>query len=136
MYKFDDKFLEEVGLADMPAEQKQSFLDYAQDQLEVRIGEKMSEGLSEDQIAEFEKFIDGDQQTVEGLLAGLGDYQNDEIYQRLLQNGGDEASVINDFVTAKWLNQNCPQYPQIIEDSLNGLKEEISSNKEAILAGE
>ena len=136
MYKFDDRFLEEVGLANMPAEQKQSFLDYAQDQLEVRIGEKMSEGLSEDQIAEFEKIIDGDQQTVEGLLAGLGDYQNDEIYQRLLQNGGDEASVINDFVTAKWLNQNCPQYPQIIEDSLNGLKEEISSNKEAILAGE
>ena len=136
MYKFDDKFLEEVGLANMPAEQKQSFLDYAQDQLEVRIGEKMSEGLSEEQIAEFEKIIDGDQQTVDGLLAGFGDYQNDEIYKRLVQNGGDEASILNDYVTAKWLNQNCPQYPQIIQDSLDGLKEEISSNKEAILAGE
>ena len=136
MYKFDDRFLEEVGLANMPAEQKQSFLDYAQDQLEVRIGEKMSEGLTEGQIAEFEKIIDGDKQTVDGLLAGYGDYQNDEIYQRLLQNGSNEAEAINDFVTAKWLNQNCPQYTQIIQDSLEGLKAEISNNKEAILAGE
>ena len=136
MYKFDDQFLEEVGLANMPAEQKQSFLDYAQEQLEIRIGEKMSAGMTDAQIEEFEKIIDGDQQTVDGLLANLGDYKNDEIYQRLLQNGASEATVVNDFVTAKWLNQNCPQYQQIIADSLAGLKTEISANKDAILAGE
>ncbi|MBR5669766.1 hypothetical protein IKX12_01670 [Candidatus Saccharibacteria bacterium] len=136
MYKFDDQFLEEVGLANMPAEQKQSFLDYAQEQLEIRIGEKMSAGMTDAQIEEFEKIIDGDQQTVDGLLANLGDYKNDEIYQRLLQNGASEATIVNDFVTAKWLNQNCPQYQQIIADSLAGLKTEISANKDAILAGE
>ena len=136
MYKFDDRFLEEVGLANMPAEQKQSFLDYAQEQLEIRIGEKMSAGMTDAQIEEFEKIIDGDQQTVDGLLANLGDYKNDEIYQRLLQNGASEATVVNDFVTAKWLDQNCPQYQQIIADSLAGLKTEISANKDAILAGE
>ena len=136
MYKFDDRFLEEVGLANMPAEQKQSFLDYAQEQLEIRIGEKMSAGMTDAQIEEFEKIIDGDQQTVDGLLANLGDYKNDEIYQRLLQNGANEATIVNDFVTAKWLNQNCPQYQQIIADSLAGLKTEISANKDAILAGE
>ena len=136
MYKFDDQFLEEVGLANMPAEQKQSFLDYAQEQLEIRIGEKMSAGMTDAQIEEFEKIIDGDQQTIDGLLANLGDYKNDEIYQRLLQNGASEATVVNDFVTAKWLNQNCPQYQQIIADSLAGLKTEISANKDAILAGE
>ena len=136
MYKFDDRFLEGVGLANMPAEQKQSFLDYAQEQLEIRIGEKMSAGMTDAQIEEFEKIIDGDQQTVDGLLANLGDYKNDEIYQRLLQNGASEATIVNDFVTAKWLNQNCPQYQQIIADSLAGLKTEISANKDAILAGE
>ena len=136
MYKFDDQFLEEVGLANMPAEQKQSFLDYAQEQLEIRIGEKMSAGMTDAQIEEFEKIIDGDQQTVDGLLANLGDYKNDEIYQRLLQNGASEATIVNDFVTAKWLDQNCPQYQQIIADSLAGLKTEISANKDAILAGE
>jgi hypothetical protein len=136
MYKFDDRFLEEVGLANLPAEQKQSFLDYAQDQLEVRIGEKMSEGMTEDQIVEFEKIIDNDKQTVDGLLAGYGDYKSDEIYQRLLQNGADENEIVNDYVTAKWLNANCPQYTQIIEDTLADLKNEISANKDAILAGE
>ena len=55
MYKFDDSVLESVGLGSMPAEQKDAFLQYAQDQLEVRIGEKMSEGLTEAQLDEFEK---------------------------------------------------------------------------------
>ena len=58
MYKFDDNFLESVGLGSMPAEQKEAFLQYAQDQLETRVGEKMSEGLSDAQLDEFEKIID------------------------------------------------------------------------------
>ena len=43
MFQFDESFLEQVGLSNMPQEQKETFLQYAQDQLEVRIGEKMSE---------------------------------------------------------------------------------------------
>lgn len=135
MYKFDDSFLESVGLGSMPAEQKEAFLQYAQDQLEVRIGEKMSEGLSDEQLDEFEKIIDNDQATLDKWMAGAGDYKNDVIYQKLAENiGGSEQDVLNDYVTAKWLNQNCPQYQQIIQESIDALREEISANKEALLA--
>ena len=134
MYKFDDNFLESVGLGSMPAEQKEAFLQYAQDQLEVRIGEKMSEGLSEEQLDEFEKIIDNDQATLDKWIAGAGDYKNDVVYQKLAENiGGSEDDILGDYVTAKWLNQNCPQYQQIIQDSVNALRDEISANKDALL---
>ena len=137
MYQFDESFLDSVGLSGMPEEQKQSFLQYAQDQLEVRIGEKMSEGLSDDQLDEFERIIDNDEATVQKWLADLGDYKNDETYKKLLDGSEDEEDspqFLADYVTAKWLDQNCPQYQDIIKESIEGLQAEISSQKEEILA--
>ena len=137
MYQFDESFLDSVGLSGMPEEQKQSFLQYAQDQLEVRIGEKMSEGLSDEQLDEFERIIDNDQETVQKWLADLGDYKNDETYKKLLDGSEDEEDspqFLADYVTAKWLDRNCPQYQDIIKESIEGLQAEISSQKEEILA--
>ncbi len=135
MYKFDDNFLESVGLGSMPAEQKDAFLQYAQDQLETKIGEKMSEGLSNEQLDEFEKIVDNDKATIDRWLAGAGDYKNDAIYQKLVESlGGENEEVLSDYVTAKWLDQNCPQYRQIITDSIKAIREEITANKDALLA--
>ncbi len=137
MFQFDESFLEQVGLSNMPQEQKDNFLQYAQDQLEVRIGEKMSEDLSEAQLDEFEKIIDNDQETVQKWLAQLGDYQNDETFIKLKEDAdmdGDDQMLLADYVTAKWLDQNCPQYQQIIHDVMGELQEEISQQKDAILA--
>ena len=137
MFQLDESFLEQVGLSNMPQEQKDTFLQYAQDQLEVRIGEKMSEGLSEEQLDEFEKIIDNDQETVQKWLAQFGDYQNDETFIKLKEDAdadGDDQMLLADYVTAKWLDQNCPQYQQIIHDVMGELQEEISQQKDAILA--
>ncbi len=139
MFKFDNRFLESVGLTDLPEAQKEDFLQYAQDQLEIRIGEKMSEGLSEEQLDEFERIIDNDADTMSGLLEGFGDYKSDEVYQTLKRNTGaedDDATLLSDYVTAKWLDANCPQYQQIIQDSLSSLQDEIREQKDAILAAE
>lgn len=137
MFQFDESFLEQVGLSNMPDEQKENFLQYAQDQLEVRIGEKMSEGLSDEQLDEFEKIIDNDQETVQKWLSQLGDYQNDETFIKLKEDAdasGDDQMLLADFVTAKWLDQNCPQYQQIIHDVMGELQEEITQQKDEILA--
>ncbi len=139
MFKFDNRFLDSVGLADLPDSQKEAFLQYAQDQLEIRIGESMSESLNDDQLSEFERIIDNDPATIQGLLDSYGDYQNDEVYQTLKRNTGTQdgdANLLSDYVTAKWLNQNCPQYQQIIKESLTDLQDEIREQKDAILAAE
>ena len=134
MYKFDDNFLESVGLANIPAEQKDAFLQYAQDQLEARIGEKMSEGLSDEQLDEFEKIIDKDQATMSKWLDAAGEYKNDDLYRKITESLGESPDTANDYVMANWLNQNCPQYQSIIDESIASLREEISANKDALLA--
>ena len=56
--QFDDKFLQEMGLSAMPEGQKQEFLDYIQEELEIRIGERISKGLTEVQLNEFDMITD------------------------------------------------------------------------------
>lgn len=56
--QFDEKFLQEMGLSAMPEDQKQKFLDYVQEELEVRIGERISRGLTEEQLNEFDMITD------------------------------------------------------------------------------
>ena len=55
---FDEKFLQEMGLQAMPEGEKQKFLDYIQEELEVRIGERISRGLTETQLNEFDQLTD------------------------------------------------------------------------------
>ena len=56
--QFDEKFLQEMGLSAMPEDEKQRFLDYVQEELEVRIGERISKGLTEVQLNEFDLITD------------------------------------------------------------------------------
>lgn len=56
--EFDDKFLQEMGLSAMPEDEKQKFLDYIQEELEVRIGERISRGLTEAQLNQFDMITD------------------------------------------------------------------------------
>ena len=56
--QFDDNFLQEMGLSAMPEGQKQEFLDYIQEELEIRIGERISKGLTEVQLNEFDMITD------------------------------------------------------------------------------
>ena len=56
--QFDERFLQEMGLSAMPEDQKQKFLAYIQEELEIRIGERISKGLTETQLNEFDMITD------------------------------------------------------------------------------
>lgn len=56
--KFDEDFLQEMGLSAMPEDEKQNFLAYVQEEVEIRIGERISQGLLESQLAEFDAITD------------------------------------------------------------------------------
>ena len=136
MFKLDSSFLEGVGLGEMPESERGAFLDHLQEELEVRIGQKMSEGLSEEQIVEFEKVIDGDDETVKMVLAGVGDYSSDENYAKLreasgLQEGSPE--LLAEFASMKWLQKNRPDYQEIVENEAKSLRDEVTKGKDTIL---
>ena len=56
--EFNEEFLAEMGLSAMPEEQKRDFLEYVQEELEVRIGERIAKGLTETQLNEFDRITD------------------------------------------------------------------------------
>ena len=94
--EFDEKFLQEMGLSAMPEDQKQQFLDYVQEELEIRIGERISRGLTETQLNEFDMITDPAE-------------------------------------AAKWLEKNRPDYREIVNRTINEMKEEIRANRAKLI---
>lgn len=137
MFQLDDKFLEDVGLGGLPEDQKQEFLAYFREQLELRVGTRLSEGLSDAQLDEFESFINRDEAKVnEWLQANVPDYQNDTIWQQL-QSGAPEnvpeLVIKSEYASLKWLGINRPDYRDVVAQVMEDLKQETIKNRDAIL---
>lgn len=58
MFKLDDNFLAEIGLAALPPEEKKKMLAHIYETLELRVGMKLAENMSDAQLDEFEKLMD------------------------------------------------------------------------------
>ena len=94
--EFNEDFLQEMGLSAMPEDQKQPFLDYVQRELEIRVGERISRGLSEEKLQEFDAITD------------------------------PEAA-------AAWRETNRPDYREIVNRTIEEMKEEIRANRAKLL---
>lgn len=55
--KLDDNLLTEIGLGALPTEEKGKMLRHIYETLEMRVGVKLAERMSEQQLQEFETFI-------------------------------------------------------------------------------
>ena len=137
MFQLDDKFLQELGLDQLPEDQKQAFKEHIYNRLEIEVGTRLSEGLSEAQLSEFESFVDRDDEKVTAWIANnVPDYQNDPSYQQLttsVPQGVEPAAVLAEYASLKWLSLNRPDYRQVVAAVLEELKQEIISNRDAIL---
>jgi len=58
MLKLDDNFLKELGLEELPADEKKKMLAHIYETLELRVGMKLAENMSDAQLDEFEKLAD------------------------------------------------------------------------------
>lgn len=137
MFQLDDKFLQDLGLDQLPAEQKQAFLEHIYSELELRVGTRLSDGLSDEQMTEFESFVDRNSDKVYAwVAANAPDYQNDPSYTQMkagAPQGTDELSIVSEYASLKWLSLNRPDYRQVVAQVLEELKKEIMSNREAIV---
>lgn len=140
MFQLDDKFLQDIGLGDLPEDQRKAFLQHIYDELELRVGTKLSEGMSENQMAEFESFVDRDEDKVRGWFAdNMPDYVTRPDYQQFATSapeGTPEVDVLSEFASLKWLEINRPDYRQIVAQELETLKQEIISQKDTILGSQ
>jgi len=137
MFQLDDKFLDEVGLGSLPEDQKKAFLQHTYDELELRVGTKLSDGMSDSQLEEFESIIDRKDDVVKDWLSKYApEYHNDEAFARIQQATGldvNDPGLRAEYAATKWLEVNRPDYRDVVAAVLDALKQEISSSHEAIL---
>lgn len=69
MFKLDDNFLAEVGLSALPAEEKRKMLAHIYETLELRVGMKLAQNMTDAQLDEFEQLMDANNE--EGALKWL-----------------------------------------------------------------
>lgn len=62
MYKLDHQFLADIGLGDLPNEEKDKMLRHIYETLELRVGKKLAMQMTDKQLDEFEAFIDKNDQ--------------------------------------------------------------------------
>lgn len=55
--KIDDSLLEEVGLGSLPAHEKPALLKHVYETLEMRVGTRLADQMSDSQLDEFERFF-------------------------------------------------------------------------------
>ena len=139
MFRLDDQFLKDIGLDGLPEAQKKPFLQHIYSELELRVGTRLSDGLSDTQLEEFEKIIDRDQDKIQSWLADHAPtYMQDEAFTKLQQATGLEANdprLVAEFTATKWLEVNRPDYRDVVAAVLEELKKEIIGNRDAIMGG-
>jgi len=58
MFKLDDNLLQELGLGTMPVTDKNKMLAHIYETLEMRVGMKLAQQMTNEQLDEFEAYID------------------------------------------------------------------------------
>lgn len=153
MFQLDDNFLNDLGLGGLPDEQKEAFLQHTYDELQLQVGTKLSEGLDEMQLQQFEHFVDAGEPKVPmetrekafvSVIAwfekNIPDYATRADFLRFKQgvlddkdNDADEMSIVSEYGSLKWLEMNRPDYRQVVATELEKLKQQIIASRDGIL---
>lgn len=140
MFQLDDQFLKDIGLADLPEEQRKPFLQHVYDQLEYRVGVRLSEGMSDTQLEEFEAIIDRKEDVVNNWIqTNAPSYAAEEAFHKMQQASGlaaDNLVLKAEYAAAKWLEINRPDYRDVVAKTLDELKSEINTNRDVILGSD
>lgn len=138
MYAIDEKFVDELGLTDLKPEEKREFAEHISRELEQRVGDRLTNGMSDELLDEFGYFVDGDKEGMnKWFAANMPNFRNDAEYQQLAASQPDapEQALMSQFGALKWLQKNRPDYQDVVRHTLDELKQEIISSRDAIMRG-
>ena len=137
MFQLDDNFLKELGLDQLPENERRSLLEDMYKALESQVGERLSQGMSDAQLDEFANIIDKVPGAVDAFLEkNAPNYLEEPMFQRLVQATGvsaDDPRLRNEYAATKWLEVNRPDYREVVAAVMDELKREIVANRDAIL---
>lgn len=93
--KIDKYYLDSIGIRFETEEETQAFAEIVQSELEVRIGTEIAGRLSDEQLDEFDMYIDS-------------------------------------YDAGEWLEENCPDYRDIVDNETERMENELISNRSMI----
>lgn len=110
MYKLDNNLLVELGLGALPVNEKNKMLGHIYDTLELRVGMRLAQQMSDEQLKEFETFVDSgnDADALKWLEENFPDYKSVvadelELLKAEIKSQAPEimAATMNDSVQAQ-----------------------------------
>lgn len=108
MFKLDNNLLEELGLGSLPPQEKNMMLRHIYETLELRVGMKLAEQMSNQQLDEFEQLMPR-------------------------QDDSAEAKTQKEKQALTWLETNFPNYKQVVAAELDNLKAEVKQSAPQIV---
>ena len=100
---------------------------------------RLSEGMSDEQLEQFEAIIDKKADVVEAWVQQYAPaYASDELFVKIQQASGlaaEDPLLKSEYAATKWLEVNRPDYRDVVAKTLEELKQEISQNRDVILGG-
>jgi hypothetical protein len=138
MFQLDDNLLQELGLGSLPAAEKNKMLAHIYETLELRVGMRLAEQMSDQQLDEFEGFIDGNLDHARNYLnTNAPGWEQGQDYQKQVgqaqAQGVSPDTIIPEFAALKWLEKNFPDYKKVVGEELEKLKGEIKLQAPAII---
>lgn len=126
-----DDLIIELGIEHVSSEDQQRIID----ELSMRVGQALIDGLSEAQVHEYEAIVNGHQETITAWLAANDPDYKDTIAYQQLSEGEDPADPDNVpadkvYASMAWVEKNNPNLAETVDRIKQELKAGLASGLE------
>jgi hypothetical protein len=108
-FTLDYNTLDELGLGQLPPEEKKAMLTHILETLEMRVGTTLASRMTDEQLNDFERLMP-------------------------LETDTPEAAKEKERSALTWLETNFPNYKDVVKNELDKLKEEIKASSTQIIS--
>ncbi len=136
LIRLNDDYVEDVGLGSLSPEAKKHFLQSVYSELEMRVGERLTEDRSDQALDVFGCFIDMDLLKMREWFALCNPDYHQELAFKALKDANPEATeaqLLSEYGAMKWLQFNRPDYADVTREVFGEITEQIKVNPQRIL---
>ncbi|MBA3757935.1 hypothetical protein H0X09_03710 [Candidatus Saccharibacteria bacterium] len=117
MFQLDDNLLQELGLGSLPTTEKNKMLSHIYETLELRVGMRLADQMTDEQLDEFEKYIDNNDESgaLKWLESNFPDYKSvvaDELEKLKAEVRSQAPSIVEATIAELKPSDNDPQSSQ------------------------
>jgi hypothetical protein len=103
MQALDDSFLQAVGLGDLPDTARTELKNMLLERLEIQVGKRLTDQMSEQQLDEFETMMPSPQDS-------------------------ESEALRKEQAAFSWLEKNFPNYKQVVAEEIEKIRAEVSKD--------